>query len=237
MGRFNPSSRRRGGELKRQHAPAAIAATQAVREADPPARFICAEPAIHVAPASAHKKDIAAAEGYRLSQFEAHDMLVGRLAPELGGSPDVLDIVGLNYYPDNQWVLGAGAIPMGHHDYRPFREILIETAERYGRPVIVSEFGAENTARPAWLNYVAGEVDAARAAGVAVEAMCLYPVLDYHGWDNDRVCEVGLFGFAGADGRRPVYKPLAAELARQRQRFESEPDADESRVVQLRREA
>ncbi|MET0312794.1 MAG: beta-glucosidase [Hansschlegelia sp.] len=237
MGRFNPSARRRGGELKRQLARAAIAATHAVREADPRARFICAEPAIHVAPSSAHEKDIAAAEGYRLSQFEAHDMLVGRLAPELGGSPDVLDIVGLNYYPDNQWVLGAGAIPMGHHDYRPFREILTETAERYGRPVIVSEFGAENTARPAWLNYVAGEVDAARAAGVAVEAMCLYPVLDYHGWDNDRVCEVGLFGFAGADGRRPVYKPLAAELARQRQRFESEPDADESRVVQLRREA
>lgn len=235
MGRFNPSVRKRGGELKRQLARAAITATRAVREADPRARFICAEPAINVVAGSSHPKDMAAAECYRAAQFEAHDMLAGRRDPDLGGSPDILDIVGLNYYPDNQWVLGAGAIPMGHHDYRPFREILTETAERYGRPLIVSEFGAENTARPAWLNYVAGEVDAARKVGVPVEAMCLYPVLDYHGWNNDRVCNVGLLGFPDRNGRRAVYEPLADELARQRQRFEH--SRDEDRVVQLRREA
>jgi hypothetical protein len=236
MARFNPATRKRGAELKRQLARAAIAATHAVREVDRRARFICAEPAIHVLPASHSARDRAAAEVYRLAQFEAHDMLTGRREPELGGSPDILDIVGMNFYPDNQWVLGAGAVPMGHHDYRPFREMLLEVWERYQRPIIVSETGAENTARPAWLNYVAGEVAAARAAGAPVEGVCLYPVLDYYGWENDRVCDVGLFGLPDADGRRLVYGPLAEELARQRPRFEPvRVDEEDDRVVPLRR--
>ncbi|MET0314073.1 MAG: beta-glucosidase, partial [Hansschlegelia sp.] len=174
---------------------------------------------------------------YRLAQFEAHDMIAGRLAPELGGSPDKLDIVGMNFYPDNQWVLGAGAIPMGHHDYRPFREMLKETAERYGRPVIVSEMGAEGTARPAWLHYVAGEIAAARKQGVDVQGACLYPIIDYPGWENDRRCEVGLFGGADPNGRRVVYEPLAEELARWRAVFETDLTVGADRVVPLRREA
>lgn len=219
MALFNPTARRRGAELKRQLVRAAIAATDAIREVEPRARFICAEPSINVVPASARQADQAAAENYRLSQFEAHDMLAGRVAPELGGSPDKLDIIGLNFYPDNQWVLGGGVIPMGHHDYKPFSEMLAETHERYGRPVIVSETGAERSARPAWLNYVSGEVAAARQSGVPVEAVCLYPILDYPGWENDRTCEVGLLGSPDESGRRAVYQPLAEELERQQARF------------------
>lgn len=238
MAMFNPNARGRGGELKRQLARAAIAAIDAVREVDARARFIVAEPAIFVYPNGhkpQHRRD---AENYRLSQFEAHDMLIGKLAPELGGAPDRLDIVGVNYYPDNQWVLGAGAIPMGHHDYRPFREMLAETCERYGRPVIVSEAGAEHSARPSWLHYVAGEVAAARKAGHAVDGVCLYPVVDYHGWDNDRCCEVGLFGFADDNGERSPYAPLAEELARQQALFAGAVSGDGGpRVVPLRREA
>lgn len=234
MARFNPSARRRGGELKRQLVRAAIQGVRAIREVDPRARFICAEPSINVYPASNKPADLQAAGGYCEAQFEAHDMLTGRIEPELGGSADILDIVGLNFYPDNQWVMGGGAIPMGHCDYRPFREMLGDVWRRYGRPVIVSEMGAENTARPAWLNYVAGEVAAARDAGVPVEAMCLYPILDYHGWDNDRLCEVGLFGMADASGKRALYEPLAEELQRQRRRFEGRSD---DRVIAFRREA
>lgn len=41
------------------------------------------------------------------SQFEAWDMLAGRMSSELGGSEDLLDIVGMNYYASNQWVHGG----------------------------------------------------------------------------------------------------------------------------------
>ena len=120
-------------------------------------------------------------------------MLTGNAAPELGGRPDYLDIAGLNYYPDNQWFVKGGTIPLGHDLYRPLHDLLAEFHARYGRPLYLAETGAERSARAAWLHYVAGEVRAALAQGVPVEGICLYPILDYPGWENGRPCDVGLF--------------------------------------------
>jgi beta-glucosidase/6-phospho-beta-glucosidase/beta-galactosidase len=215
VARMNPATRHRGGELKRQLARAAIAAVEAVRAADPRARFVYAEPGIHVTTQSKRRSDRAAAEGYRLSQFEACDLISGKLEPELGGRADYLDIVGVNFYPDNQWLFRGPTIPFGHHSYRPFRDILSETHARYGRPVMVSETGAEGSARASWLHYVCGEVRAALAAGVPVLGVCLYPVLDYPGWENERCCDVGLFSVPDENGNRRVCDALLEELERQ----------------------
>jgi beta-glucosidase/6-phospho-beta-glucosidase/beta-galactosidase len=211
--RISPLAIGRGTELKRQLARASIAATAAIREVDPRARFLHAEPAIHVAPGT--EADREPAEHYRLAQYEALDMVSGRMSPELGGSLDCLDIVGLNFYPDNQWVLGGGTIPLGHHGYRPFRAMLAETYARYGRPLLVSETGAEGTARASWLHYVCSEVRAVLREGVPVGGICLYPVVDYPGWDNDRCCEVGLLSIPDRNGRRRLHAELAEEIARQ----------------------
>jgi hypothetical protein len=59
------------------------------------------------------------------------------------------------------------------------------------------------------------------AEGVPVEGICLYPVLDYHGWDNDRVCATGLLSGADTSGRRQTHLPLAEELKAQAIRFTS----------------
>jgi hypothetical protein len=83
--------------------------------------------------------------------------------------------VGVNFYSDNQWTLGGSTVGFGHHLYRPFRSMLAEVHDRYGRPVLVAETGAEGTARAAWLHYVASEVRAALEDGVPVEGICLYP--------------------------------------------------------------
>ena len=61
----------------------------------------------------------------------------------------------------------------------------------------------------------------AMAEGVPVEGICLYPVIDYPGWENDRHCEVGLLCRADEHGRRAVYEPLAEELRRQQAIFET----------------
>jgi hypothetical protein len=218
VGRFGPGTHGRGDELKRQLARASIAATAAIRAVNPRTRFLHAEPAIHVAPRSSSRDDLLAAETYHDAQFHALDMIAGRRCPELGGHPDCLDIVGINYYPDNQWVHGGGAIPLGHHAYRPLRELLAEFHTRYGRPLILSETGAEGTARASWLHYVSSEVRAAREAGVRVEGICLYPILDYPGWDNDRPCAVGLMSVPDGRGHRRTDPDLAAELSNQRAR-------------------
>lgn len=58
------------------------------------------------------------------------------------------------------------------------------------------------------------EVLTAISAGVPVEGICLYPIVNHPGWDDDRHCHNGLFDYADASGQRPVYRPLADEIAR-----------------------
>jgi hypothetical protein len=220
VGQFAPCAHGRGLELKRQLVRTAIAGTIAVREVDPDARFICAEPLIHVDPgANTDPNHVAAAEHYRQAQFEALDLLTGRLEPELGGRPDYLDIVGVNFYPDNQWYYGGPTIPLGHHAYRALQEMLAEWFQRYRRPMLIAETGAEGSARPAWLHYVCAELQAARADGVHIEGACIYPILEYSGWENERHCATGLLAAPDDAGSRRVFAPLAAELRRQQAVF------------------
>jgi hypothetical protein len=214
-GRINPCSLGRAAELKRQLVRAAVLAMNAIRAVDPRARFMTAEPSIHVTCGSGEPDEIAAAENYRLSQFETTDMLSGRRDPGLGGGPQYLDIVGVNFYPDNQWYFGGQTIPFGHHAYRPFADMLQEVHQRYGRPIVVSETGAEGAAKSSWLHYVGAEVEEARRRGASVEGICLYPVLDYPGWENGRLCKVGLLGPADPSGTRALCRRTADEIARQ----------------------
>jgi hypothetical protein len=206
--KFHPLGRGKGDAIKRQLVRATIAAIEAIRSVDARARFVQVDPLINVV-----------GGGYNELQFAAWDMLAGALEPGLGGSPHYLDIVGVNYYPDNQWFLKGSTIPLGHACYRPFREMLADVAQRYLRPVLVAETGAEGSARTAWLFYVAGEVRAAIEAGVPVEGICLYPIIDYPGWEDDRPCDVGLMGVADPQGQRSVYQPLAEEIQRQQLLF------------------
>ncbi|GGE28590.1 beta-glucosidase [Agaricicola taiwanensis] len=220
VGRINPCAVGRAGELKRQLVRSAIAAIEAIRAEDPTARFITAEPLINVVSGSPEPQHIFDAEQYRLSQFEAVDLLTGRIEPGLGGRSDYLDVVGINFYPDNQWYLGGSTIPLGHHAYRPLSEMLEEVQARYGRPILIAETGAEGSARPAWLHYIGAEVRDARARGISVEGICLYPVLDYPGWENERLCQVGLLGEAEGWEKRSVCVRTASELRRQQALFE-----------------
>jgi hypothetical protein len=233
-GRFGPCATGRGMDLKRQLVRGAIAATAAVRAADPEARFISAEPVIHIDAGAVTDPDhVHWARHFRQAQFEALDLLSGRLEPELGGSPDYLDIVGVNFYPDNQWYHAGPPIPFGHHAYQPLSGLLAEWAERYGRPLLIAETGAEGSARAAWFHYVCTEVAIARAAGTVIEGVCLYPILEYPGWVDERHCATGLLTMADADGRRGVYAALADELRRQHMLLEVHENRSTSGVADL----
>ncbi len=230
-GFLNPFAKGRGPELKAQLVRAAIEATEAVREVDPGARIIHAEPIIHIAADPDYPEDADAAEGYRMSQFQAWDMIAGRLCPELGGRPEYLDIVGANYYSNNQWIHQDPnlppsrrrkdvLLPPSHPLHRPVREMLREVYERYLRPIFIAETGIEGDARPSWLRYIGQEARAVAAAGVPLEGLCLYPIIDYPGWGDDRHCRTGLWDYADDEGHREIYQPLAEELAHQQTLWE-----------------
>lgn len=213
VGFIHPLGASRGDELKAILVRASIAAIEGIRAVDPRARIVSAEPAIHVVPRSEDRRHVLAARKYTAAQFEALDMLSGRARPELGGRPDYLDVIGLNWYLHNQWIDGERPLAMDHPAYRPFREILGETHARYLRPVFVAETGIEGEMRAPWLRIIAAEAAAAQRSGVPVEGICLYPVTDYPGWDDDRHCPTGLLGYVDERGNRPLYAPLAAELS------------------------
>jgi hypothetical protein len=218
-GYFPPSDVKKGGWFKRQLVRCAIAGISAIRAVDPDCRFVWAEPLIHVAPRDHSKPELKRADGYRQSQFEAYDLLMGRAEPELGGNPDFVDVVGLNFYPHNQWYFSGPTIPMGHHEYRALADMLVEVSERFAKPLYIAETGAEGSGRPAWFHYVCDEVRDAMARGADIQGVCIYPITSYPGWDNARHCDVGLFSPVLSGGHRKLFRPLADELARQRDIF------------------
>ena len=211
---LNPFARGRGYELKVQLARAAIVAMDAIRRDDPEARFVHVDPVINVITDPGRPWDAHHAEGHRQAQYQGWDLIAGRTWPQIGGRPDLLDVIGVNYYHNNQWIHGGPPIDRHHPLHRPFHRILAEVYARYGRPIFVAETGIEGDARPEWLAHVAGEVREARRLGVPVEGICLYPVLDHPGWDDDRACPNGLLHTL-ADGTRAADPAYAAELARQ----------------------
>lgn len=228
VGYMNPFAHGRGLELKTQLVRAAIAAMEAVWEVAPEAQFLHAEPLIRVVEHPNRPQDRLAAEAYSHSQFQAWNMLMGREWPQLGGADKYVSNLGLNYYPSNQWIYHGRKLRRTEAIYQPLRELLVDMYAHYQRPVVISETGTEGRDRPHWLHYVLDEVYAAMEEGVPIEGVCLYPILNHPGWDNDRHCTNGLWDYAGDEGNREIYKPLAAELQLQQQRFQGDTPASGS---------
>jgi len=223
-GFLNPFALKRGAEMKRQLVRASIESIEGIWSVTRNVRLVSPEPVIHIVPKPGIPGDEEAAEGYRRSMFEAWDMLTGRLAPELGGKPEYLDIIGVNFYDRNQWVHFGKTLTRKDPEYRPFREILAENYERYQRPIFVAETGTENDERPDWFNYVASEVLEAKRRGVPMQGLCIYPIVNHPGWLDDRHCYNGLLDYADDSGEREVYRPLAEAILKAKELFEAEPE-------------
>jgi hypothetical protein len=220
-GYLNPFQKGRGPELKRQLVRAALQAAEVLLEELPRTRLIWPEPVIHVVGDEQKPGDKEEAEKYRLAMYEVWDMLSGRLHPELGGRPGLLQIIGANFYDRNEWLNYGETLERTHPLYRPFHAILLEVWSRYRVPMFVSETGTEDGKRPEWFAYISAEVQRAIAIGIPVKGLCLYPILNHPGWDNDRHCYNGLFDYPDTHGNRSLYEPLALEIRRQ-QKLNSE---------------
>jgi beta-glucosidase/6-phospho-beta-glucosidase/beta-galactosidase len=225
VGIFYPYAEGRGDELKRQLVRAAIAGIEAIWSVRPDARICHIDPMCNIVADTARPEDEIPAAAYNRAQYEAWDMLCGRAQPELGGAEKYLDIVGVNYYIHNQWVYPGGhgtMIDPSHPRYRPVWEMLREVYERYRRPMFIAETGIEDDARSEWLRYIAGETRLAMQAGVPIQGICLYPIVNHPGWEDDRHCYNGLCDYADETGEREVYEPLARELSRHRPLLEAQ---------------
>lgn len=221
---FPPVGPNERGWFKRQLIRTAVFAARAIKQRWPKSTIVWAEPLIHIAPHSRHRQTVRAAEQNLQGMYEAYDWIMGLAEPEFGGDPSLIDAIGLNFYPHNQWYYKGPTIPMGHHEYRPLADMLVEMTERYKKPVFLSETGAEGSGKPSWLHYVCNEVRDAISRGADVQGICWYPITAYPGWDNSRHAETGLLSSVLSDGSRHVDQRLLEEFEVQRALFARSTD-------------
>lgn len=179
----------RDAELKRQLVRAALAACEAIWDVDKRARFVFPEPTIHCVPLPERPEWTEPADIQNESQFEAWDMIAGYKAHDLGGNPKYLDILGSNFYHSNQWECPDGNRIHWHIKPRdprwvPLHKLLQTIYRRYARPLFIAETSHVGVGRAEWILEIAQEVKLAQQSGVPIEAICLYPILDRHDWDD-----------------------------------------------------
>ncbi|TFW20961.1 glycosyltransferase, partial [Duganella callida] len=186
---MNMHDPRAGHEGKRQLVRAQLAGCDAIRAVTPGARFLVTDPLIHITAPSRRPDLRPLAAALNASQFEAWDMLSGRAAPELGGAPDYLDLIGANYYHSNQWECCDDQRlwwHLGDPLRAPLHRLLTELHHRYGRPLLLAETSHVGSGRGAWLRDVASEAVLAVQHGADLRGVCLYPVVDRPDWEDPR---------------------------------------------------
>jgi len=214
---IHPAALGKAGEVKKQLIRATLAGIAAVRDAAPAARIVHIDPLLHVVCPTEHPALARQAELYRERQFEAIEMLRGRLAPELGGAPGSVDIIGVNFYHANQSELAGDRLRWEDEPrdarWRPLRALLQEMWQRFERPVYLAETSHFGAGRARWILEIAAEVAAALEAGVPVEGVCLYPIIDRPDWEaTDHWHHSGLWDLRrAADGR--LERVLCADYA------------------------
>ena len=160
-----------------------------------------------------------AAANQRESQFESWDMLAGVTAPELGGHPRYLDIMGVNFYHSNQWEYPNARLRWEDTPrdprWQPLHRILAEVYDRYRRPLFIGETSHIGIGRAQWLREIAAELWSANDSGIPIEGVCLFPIIDRMDWNDEQHWHnSGLWDLVKKNGRleRILHSEYAQEL-------------------------
>jgi beta-glucosidase/6-phospho-beta-glucosidase/beta-galactosidase len=200
---------------------AAIAGVKAIREVDPQARMVHMDPLVNVV-APRDRPDLAEAARIetRVDTFLAWDILCGKVHPEYGGSPEILDIVGANNYSFGQMEYREHgphqALPPDDDRIVPLCEMLGSVWRRYRRPMVIGETSGMGGGRAAWLKDVMEESLAAVELGMDLQGVCLFPAVDMADWHTGQWLHNGLCDLVEEDGdlRRVPDAAYVAELRR-----------------------
>ena len=222
VGGTTPYAVRMGWDVKYHLMRAYIQGVNALREVDPSVRILTTEPIVHIAPPlNATEEELAAAAREQEYQYQATDILSGRTCPELGGTPDHLDILGFNFYYNNQWVLGFreflpwANVPVDPR-WKPLSHMLIEAYNRYHRPIVLTETSHPGEHRPHWIEFIGRQCADVLQHNIPLWGICLYPIIDRPDWNElHQWHRSGLWDATFADGQLPgrvLYQPYAESL-------------------------
>lgn len=236
MGWMYPFARGRYDEFKLALCRMAIEGVKAIRRVDPQARMVHVDPLIYEVPPE-DRPDLAD-DAWRDTYdkaFEGWDILYGRLHPELGGSPQILDIVGVNVYNFSQAELAMGGKReiLAPQDPRrkPLSEMLMYAWERYHRPLIIGETSGWQDHRAEWLRDTMEECLRALVSGVDLQGVCLYPCVDIPDWNTGEWAQIGIFDIVDRETHERCPCDAYIEELRRWQKVLDRPDSLEPDAV------
>jgi beta-glucosidase/6-phospho-beta-glucosidase/beta-galactosidase len=185
-----PYLKNRGKEVKYHLMQAYIRGVAAMRAVDPSIRILTTEPIVNmVPPLDANLAELELAFAENELQFNSLDMLSGKLHPELGGKPEYLDILGFNFYYNNQWIVGqeeflpwANLVP--DQRWLPLSDLLRNAYRRYQKPFVITETSHSGNDRPQWINYITEQCEIILRDQLPLLGVCLYPIIDRPDWDD-----------------------------------------------------
>ncbi|MBD0285474.1 MAG: hypothetical protein ICV79_08630 [Flavisolibacter sp.] len=190
-----PFLQKSGALIKYHLCRAAIKGIEAIKAIDPSAKIMMVEPLIRIHPKEG-KRITKRIREYNEGQFEAMEIITGRMHPELGGRPEYMDLAGFNYYYNNQWEhRGRSLCWKADRERRDFPGWLKAAADRYGKPVVLSETGHFKEERSLWMQQITEECITAMKKGVNLIGICIYPVLDRPDWDHMTYIPCGIWGY------------------------------------------
>ncbi|MGN6417005.1 MAG: amine oxidase [Pseudobacter sp.] len=217
-----PFCTRQGWEVKYALMRACIEAVYAMREVDPGILILTTEPIVNiVAPENPTEEQLANAALMNQQQYQSIDMLRGEKCPELGGSPHLADMLGFNYYHNNQWVaVEETFLPWTNYPpdprWRPLSSLFEDAWQRYQLPMVLSETSHPGIDRPEWILSIGEQVQTILRKSIPLWGVCIYPVIDRPDWDNlNKWHHSGLWDLK-QDGNNPpirlLYEPYAQAL-------------------------
>ena len=204
-----------GWDIKYHLCKAAILGIEVLKQTLPDCKIVMVEPLVKIHCNGDEPEHLIRKNEY---QFEAMDIIGGRLCPELGGKDEYLEILGFNYYWNCQWKGEGESLCWPGPDRTPLHELLRSAYERYRKPVFLSETGHFGEGRGEWLNEIAAECLTAQEHGVDFHGICLYPVTDRPDWDHlEHYHNSGLFDLDVSGNRIPDTAYIAALKNQQEQ--------------------
>ncbi|MES2981057.1 MAG: amine oxidase [Verrucomicrobiota bacterium] len=210
-----------GWEVKYGLMKAYIEGVEALKEVDANVRILTTEPLVHITYGNgAGLQERATARECHEQQFQVTDILAGRMCPELRGRPEYLDILGYNFYYNNQWVKATNEqLIWKNHDsrWRPLHVLLKEAYLRYECPVVLTETSHPKEDRPLWMDTIAQECVATLQAGIPLLGVCWYPIIDRPDWDHlDDWHHAGIWDHVPGDFSfaRRLHEPTAQAFLR-----------------------
>jgi hypothetical protein len=179
-----------GWEVKYALMRAYIEGIEALKSEDKHVRIMPTEPLVNMVPLlNPTPQQVIDAANLHEHQFQVMDILSGKICPELRGKPEYLDIVGCNFYYNNQWVTPTYEfLPWLNEEndprWQPLSNLLMQLYERYNCPIVLSETSHPGEDRPKWIDFIARECNILIEKEVPLWGVCWYPIIDRPDWDH-----------------------------------------------------